>query len=312
MVLGQINFGVAGFIEMHVKRADGSVAKAAFKNLILDTFFNRFAANNTMTGSGMLCRVGTGVTPPANGDTSLVSQVASKTRTSGSEVFGSIDITNNRIVAKSINQFIFDVGAVSANIGEVGFEFAPGTDGVNAGSLNSRSLTKDSFGTPTPITVTATDQLIVNYTIEVYIPLIDYTTTVAIDINGTVTNHDVIGRIAANYGRSINDILLGANANFDWFTSCGSASVFGGHGVDPTNESGTKSRTQQEFLSIAGGKEREFTASVNQLNATGGIKVLTLAVGSTGRFYKYQFTPVIPKTTDFNLKFRVRMTCSRV
>ena len=72
----------------------------------------------------MSCRVGTGVTPPANGDTSLVSQVASKTRTGGSELFGSIDITNNRIVAKSINQFIFDIGAVSANIGEVGFEFA--------------------------------------------------------------------------------------------------------------------------------------------------------------------------------------------
>lgn len=308
-----INTGVAGFINMQVKHADGTMTETGwFKNLILDTFFNRYAANNTMITSAIVCRVGTGATPPANGDTALVSQVATQARTSGSDVVGAIDAPNNRVVAKSVNQFIFSVGAVAANIAEVGFEFAPTSGGVNANQLNSRSLTKDSFGTPTPITVTATDQLIVNYTFEVYVPLVDYTTTVAIDINGVVSNYDVIGRIAAGYNYSVSNHLEGASATGTSLKAYGSTSVFGAHGVDPTAASGTSSSTQAFFASISGGKEREFTASVNQLNAAGGIKVISLGLAATGATcFKYQFTPPIPKTTDFSLKLRLRMTCTR-
>lgn len=314
MNLGNINTGVAAFINPIVKHADGTVTDyGTFKNLILDTFFNRYAANNTMINTAMICRVGTGVTPPTNGDTSLVSQVAARERTGGSDVIGAIDIANNRVVAKSINQFAFSVGAVSANIGEVGFEFAPTSGGVNAGQLNSRSLTKDSFGTPTPITVTATDQLIVNYTIEVYIPLVDYTSTVSVAIDGLTTNHDVIGRVAQGYATTLTNILEGATASSNGFKAYGASSVFGDHGVAPTESSGVDSSTEVLFPSVSGGKERDFLASVNQLNAIGGIKVISLATSGSGTAaYKYQFTPPIPKTNEFNLKFRVRMTCSRV
>lgn len=313
MILGNINTGVAGFINLQVKHADGKMTETGwFNNLILDTFFNRYAANNDMVNSAMSCRVGNGVTPPDNGDTALVSQIGSIARTGGSNVVGSIDVTNNRVVAKSINQFIASVGSITGNISEIGFEFAPASGGLHAGSLNSRSLTKDSFGTPTPITVTATDQLIVNYTIEVYVPLVDYTATIPITIDGVTTNYDVIGRVAGGYGQTVENILKGATANNGWLTSYGSSSTFGAHGVDPTAQSGAPSGVEQLFASVSGGKEREFTAGINELNATGGIKVLALASGISGRFYKYQFTPVIPKTNEFNLKFRVRMTCSRV
>lgn len=313
MNLGSINTGVAGFINMQVKHADGTVTDyGTFKNLILDTFFNRYAANNINITSAIICRVGTGTTPPANGDTALVSQIASIARTSFSDVLGSIDVANNRIVAKFVSQFIANVGAVNGNISEIGFEFAPDSGGLHAGSLNSRSLTKDSFGTPTPITVTATDQLIVNYTLEVYVPLVDYTTTIPVTIDGVTTNHDVIGRIAGQYNRTVDDILNGANNDFDWLRPYGASATFGAHGVDPTPESGVPSGTSQLFPSISGGKEREVTASINQLNAVGGLKIITLAVGQTGRFYKYQFTPPIPKTNEFNLRLRIRMTCSRV
>lgn len=312
MVLGNINTGVAAFINPIVKHADGTFTDhGTFKNLILDTFFNRFAANNTIVNAGITCRVGTGVTPPASGDTSLVSQVASKARTGGSDALGAIDVANNRIVSKSINQFIFDIGSVAANISEVGFEFAPGTGGLHSGQLNSRSLTKDGFGTPTPVTVTATDQLIVNYTIEVYIPLTDYTSTVAIDVDGIITNHDVIGRVADNYNGTVEQILsVGAAA--DSFVSYGSSSVFGGHGIAPTSQSGTPSGTSTLFTNIGGGKERVYSASINQLNAAGGIKVMTVPMrATTGRGYKYQFTPEIPKDSSFSLNFRLRFTCAR-
>lgn len=315
MFLNNINTGIAAFINPIVKHADGTFTDyGTFKNLILDTFFARFAANNSMTqgGAPMLCRVGTGTTPPVNGDTSLVSAVASQAATTSTEVLGSIDITNNRIIAKSIRQCIFATGAVNTNIAEIGFEFAPSSGGLHAGSLNSRSLTKNSFGVPTAIPVTATDQLIVNYTIEVYVPMVDYTTTIPLDIDGVITNHDIIGRIAGAYDKTTNDILLGAENQNNWLRPYGTSATFGAHGADPTPESGIASGTSQLFTSVSGGKEKEFSASVNQLNAVGGLKIFTLAVGSSGRFYKYQITPPIPKTTDFNLKIRVRMTCTRV
>lgn len=308
-----IQTGVAGFINIQVKHADGTISETGwFKNLILDTFFARYAANNNMVNSGMVCRVGTGVTPPANTDTSLVSQVATQSRTSGSDVLGAIDTPNNRVVAKSINQFIFNVGAVVANLSEIGFEFAPASGGLNAGQLNSRSLTKNNMGVPTTITVTASDQLIVNYTLEVYIPLTDYTGTVVLD----GVTYDVLGRVAGDYGNSstVATILNGPTGTGGGFRSFAATSTFGAQGENPTNESGTASSTMTEFLSVSGGKERQFEASINQLNATGGIKVITIPFVSNiaARGFKYQFTPVIPKDATKLLRLRFRMTCTRV
>lgn len=303
-----IQHGVAGFINMQVKHADGTMTETGwFKNLILDTFFNRFASDNFMISANISCRVGTGTTPPANGDTALVSQLATIARTGGSDNAGVIDAPNNRVVAKNVNQFIAAVGAVVGNISEVGFEFAPGSSGLHSGQLNSRSLTKDGFGTPTPVTVTATDQLIVNYTLEVYIPLVDYTTSVV--INGTT--HTVIGRVAAGYNATVQNILMPGLAA-TWFSAYDATSVFGAHGINPTAASGTSSSSSTLHANVSGGKERTYSASINQLNATGGIKVLSVPVSTTGVGYKYEFTPVIPKTTSFSLNFRLRFTCVRV
>lgn len=295
--------GIAGFINIQVKHADGTMSETGwFKNLILDTFFDRYAANSSIISNSITCRVGTGVTPPANTDTALVSQVATKVRTSGSDVLGTIDVPNNRVVAKSINQFIFNVGEVVANLNEIGFEFSP-----SSGLLNSRSLTKNNMGVPTTITVTASDQLIVNYTLEVYIPLVDYIGTVVLD----GVTYDVIGRVGNGFNKTVSDILLGVTASYDWFLSYGSSSVFGAQGVAPTSASGTASSSSTLFTSISGGKERQFEASINQLNATGGIKVVSVAMGS-GIGFKYQFTPVIPKDATKLLRLRFRMTCTRV
>lgn len=298
-----IQHGVAGFINMQVKHADGTITETGwFKNLILDNFFNRFAANSPMIAPSILCRVGTGVTPPANTDTALVSPLATIARTGGSNVGGTIDVPNNRVVAKNINQFIAPIGAVVGNVSEIGFDFVSGS------GLCSRSLTKDSFGTPTPITVTATDQLIVNYTLELYIPTVDYTTSVI--INGTT--HSVTGRIAGEYTKGVNEILLASTAASTWFLSYGSTSTFGGHGINPTAGSGAGSATSTLFTNISGGKEVMFSASINELNASGGIKVLTIPFGqASGRGYKYEFTPVIPKDESFNLNLRLRFNCTR-
>lgn len=302
-----LEYGVAGFINVKVKHIDGSVTETGrFKNLILDNFLSRFANNDQMINTAILCRVGTGTTPPANTDTSLVSQVGTIARTGGTETVGVIDAPNNRVVAKSFHQFIASIGAITGNISEIGFDFISGS------GLCSRSLTKDPFGTPTPITVTATDQLVVEYELQVYVPLVDYTATVPITIDSVTTNYDVIGRVGADYNRTVNEILLASTVTSGWFVAHGSTSVFGAHGVNPTAESGTNSSTRTMFLNISGGKEAVFSASINQLNASGGIKVLTVPIGATfGKGYKYEFTPVIPKTSSLNFNLRLRFTCVR-
>lgn len=302
-----LEYGVAGFISVKVKHIDGSVTETGkFKNLILDNFLSRFANNDQMISAAILCRVGTGTTPPANTDTSLVSQIGTIARTDGAETVGVIDAPNNRVVAKSFHQFIANIGAITGNISEIGFDFISGS------GLCSRSLTKDSFGTPTPITVTATDQLVVEYELQVYVPLVDYTATVPITIDGVTTSHDIIGRVGAAYNRTVNQILLASTVTSGWFVAHSSTSVFGDHGVNPTAESGTNSSTRTMFLNISGGKEAVFSASINQLNASGGIKVLTVPIGeANGKGFKYEFTPVIPKTSSLNLNFRLRFTCVR-
>lgn len=295
---------------MQVKHKDGSMTDTGwFPNLILDTFFARFAANNTIFNT-VRCSVGTGTAAPTNGDTALQSFIAVTNQTSGSDINGVIDAPNNRIVAARVAQFEFAQGSVVATLAEVGFQFAQSAGGAFPTSLNSRSLIKDPFGTPTTLTVTADDQLIVNYRFEVWIPTVDYTGTVVL----AGITHNVIGRVADSFSATVNQLLDLPSFTFGWFSSYASTSVFGAHGIAPTDASGTMGGDTgtTQYLSVSGGKEVEPVGTINQMNATGGIKVITIPNGSSsGRMYKYQFNPVIPKTNLKVLKLRFRMTCTR-
>jgi hypothetical protein len=298
---------VKGIINIQVKRNGVVRHDVTFENLILDTFFARFAANNTLIApSAMQCRIGTGTTTPANGDTALVSQIATRTQTGNFDVAGALDVPNNRHIVSVVRQFEFVQGTVVANLAEIGFEFAPGSGGISAGSLNSRSLTKDSFGTPTAIPVTADDQLIINYTLRAITPLTDYAAT----INLSGIDYDVLGRFSSAVGVSLEQ-LLGYPNNGSQASSFGSASTFGAHGAIPTSPSGTVTTAWVGYPSVSGGKEFELTASINQFNATGGVKCISIPMANTSNVFKYEFTPVLPKTNLKVLKLRFRMTCVR-
>lgn len=198
----------------------------------------------------MQCRVGTGTTTPANGDTALVSQITTRTQTAAFDVAGALDVPNNRHIASAVRQFEFVQGSVVANISEIGFEFAPGAGGVSAGSLNSRSLTKDSFGTPTPITVTADDQLIVNYTLQGITSLTDYSETKTI----SGVDYGVLGRFSSGFGASLNSLLTMPSTGTFSSVSYGSASTFGAHGIVPTSASGSITNVYSLFPNISGVK----------------------------------------------------------
>lgn len=303
-----IDTKVKGIVNLKIVRNGVCHTDVTFENLILDTFFNRFAANNILFNT-IECQVGTGTTPPANSDTVLVSKVA-QLNANITNLAPTIDAVNNRFVAALTCQWQFPIGAVAANIGELGFVFALGVSGANMNQLNSRVLTKDSGGTPTVYPITAGDQLIVNYRFEVWIPLVDYTAT--LNISGV--DYNVIGRIGdiTSSNQSPGNVLRLPVIQSNWLESYGSTSVFGNHGVAPTAGSGTSANTQTDFINISGGKEVEMTATINQLNASGGIKCLTIPSGAgSGKLFKYQFTPVIPKTNLKIFKIRFRMTCSR-
>jgi len=301
-----MNSKVLGIINIQLFRKGILVKDLTFKNLILNTFFERFANGDSMFTT-LSCKIGTGTATPTNSDTALQNQIASRTQTASSDSLGAIDVPNNQLVCSANRQFEFVQGSVVGNISEVGFEFSPGSSGLHPNTLQSRSLIKDSFGTPTALTVTADDQLVINYSFRILIPLTDYTGSVELD----GVTYSLVGRLANNFNKTVNEFLTIPSVAAFWFSSYGSTSVFGDHGVAPTVPSGTSSSTQTNFFNITGGKEFELAASINQLNASGGIKVITFPIGTSGAGFKYEFTPVIPKTNTKILKLRFRMTCTR-
>ena len=296
---------VRGIINIKLIRGGICHTDLTFENLILDTFFARFAANDTLF-QGMTCRVGSGAKPPANGDTALVSQVATRRATTTTDNTAALDTPNSRLICSQVNQFEFPQGGVVANLAEIGFEFAPSVGGVAAGQLNSRSLIKDAFGTPTPLTVTADDQLVVNYTFELIVPLVDYISSIVL----AGTTHSIVGRIAALSGAQMELILALPTQNIR-MRSYASNTVLGDHGVNPTVESGAMVDSALQFLSVSGGKEFQFTATINRMNASGGIGAITTSINTSSSAFKYGFTPPIPKTNIRTLTLRFRMVCTR-
>lgn len=296
---------VKGIINIKLIRKGVCHTDLTFENLILDTFFARFANNNTVLGS-LRCYVGSGTTPPQNSDTALVSTIAQLPQTSSVNNPASLDNINNRVAASRNHQFEFPQGSVVGNLGEIGFVFAADQGGTQANILNSRSLIKDAFGTPTPLTVTADDQLVVNYTFQLFIPMVDYVSNIQLGGN----NYAVLGRVSSISGILLQSLMaLPINVSF---LSYASDTVFGDHGVNPSRQSGTNASTATSFLNVAAGtKDYEITASINQFNASGGIGAIGVPSFQGGTIYKYQFTPPIPKTNQNVLKLRFRYTCVR-
>ena len=157
-----------GIIKLEVIKEDGTLKEAdglniPFKNLITDSGLNSIAGNYTIGDAADYCRVGTGSTVPSVLDTALNSQTGSAS-SSGTET-KSVQYATTPYYSQHQIVYTFAVGAVSGNLPEIGF-FSDST----GGSLWSRALIKDSGGNPTTLTLLATEQLKVTYTVRRYIP----------------------------------------------------------------------------------------------------------------------------------------------
>ena len=177
---------ISGSFEIKVFR-DGAVIKrlGRNKNLIL---------SSQMASLGLLgtyLHVGSGSTPPAFSDTSLVNWVAAKQSTGGwAEVSSSLVGDNYEREDKLEHQF--NVGAVIGNISELGLSLSIS----QATNLDTRALLKDDIGDPTTISVGASDQLVVTYFIKKQINMLPTITSSL--LNGVTIDYTIRPCISAN------------------------------------------------------------------------------------------------------------------
>ena len=150
------------------------VAVPWFDNLITDGGLDQLGNVAYTTDLIDYCRIGTGNTTPANTDTGLVAQVGA-TNTAGIGALGSGLSVDGTYIYRSVSKR-FLPGAVSGvNLAELAMASA------TTGQVFSRSLIKDTGGTPTTITLAADEYLDVIYELRLYLPANDQTASATID-----------------------------------------------------------------------------------------------------------------------------------
>lgn len=276
-------------------------------NMLLNSFFSfiqnqtAIGFSNTIPARTKVVRVGTGTAEPIETQTALGNLVASAT---GGEVVSSrytetgISVTGNTWKCSATMTFVFAVGAVQANITEVGFSM---DSGIAAGGVHSRALIKDGNGVIRPITVGAADQLVVTY--KLTLQGVDEDLTGNIVLGGV--NHSYISRRPQPSPNPVADYLLAA-ASLTSGAYAASNGSFNGVGLDA---SGTAAVFNVSILAgtVPGQRRVTFTLGTQEGNLSGGIKCIRW--GYSG---KMEFTPPIAKTADKSLSLTLGYTIGRV
>lgn len=179
IVHAPLTIGVSGRFVFTVHQSDGcggvvagtARTVAEFPNLITNTGLD-------MIGNALdpnACVVGSGATAPAFTDTTLVTQVASTTTVNASTA----SYSASPEYGQRSQTYRFAAGVAAGNLTEVGMK--------NGSALWSRALILDGLGSPTTITVLATEVLDVTYVLRVQPPAADVTGNVV--ISGTTYNY---------------------------------------------------------------------------------------------------------------------------
>lgn len=307
----EIKSELEGIIKLEVIREDGTLKEAAglnvpFKNLITNAGLDYVAGNSAINNCINYCRVGTGSTPPAVTDTTL----AAKTGTAspqGSQT-NSVQTTTLPYYSQHVRVYTFGVGAVSGNLTEIGFFSSAST-----GTMWSRALIKDSGGNPTTLTLLATEQLKVTYTVIRYLP-------------ATVTGSFTLNTNGVN--STINYTLTPANISSSgpWYESrtsattmyigCYETDVLGAVTSRPSGAV-SPSSTASASTYISGTYQQTFapTFAISDANFTTGIGSIIFWVGSTygSNYAGYQcsFSPKIMKTASQTLTIGIKLSWGR-
>lgn len=164
-----VNVGLEmqGLYTLKTHTADGTETQSVgpFENLILNSGLD-LLANNGISASLRVGRVGGGNTPPTQGDDQLDSEIAFK---SDGPFTINVNEAGRYVAFKRSTEF--GQGAAAGNISEVAISHSDGT-------LFSRSLVKNTQGDPITLTVQANEFLTLEYELRVNQPTQDFNFTV--------------------------------------------------------------------------------------------------------------------------------------
>lgn len=323
----KINMELAGEFELIVRSPRGDRTYLA-PNMVLNSGLDQaFQSNDCWK----YVQIGTGNTAPAATDTALQSLVTNtgtvQTAPSATYVAGPPDYVQTSVT------FRFAIGAlnsaVSGNFAEVGIGW------TTSGNLFSRALITDVNGNPTTISVLSDEQLDVVYRLRVYPIQTDVTGSITLDgvsYNYTIRPQRVNKNNHTSYGRGWWGVwpLFYYTSGGIGFSGSGSGGNSGSVGSDdmahmttytggigartsaPATPSGTLSATAVSapltYTLGSYARAHEYTWNLNDGNAAGGIKSLTVPLNAnaaeTGCCFMHQveFSPVIPKDATKRLK----------
>lgn len=274
---------------------------AEFPNLIVDSGLNIIG---TISGWMAVCRVGSGNTAPANGNTTLQTEIA----TTSTEVTAANGSQGSApYYGWTTRTFRFGEGVAEGNIAEIGIS-------TSAPVLFSRALILDDVGSPTTITVLDDEFLDATYEIRIYPPLVDVLDT--IDISGT--DYDLTIRAAevtATQWAPGGGFHVGSSAGFTTVTPRNG--VIGAITATPAGTGGTAVSASNAAYSN-GSLQRDATATwgLTEANIASGIRSilarygLTTGGGGLGSM-QCQFDPAIPKTSSDVLSLSLRHSWAR-
>jgi hypothetical protein len=274
------------------------------KNLILDQGLLRLIGGGGIS-SGYV-QLGTGITAPANGQTSLVTYVSSISNFQSqvdSYVVGPPPYT------QTVREYRGTVGGNTGTFYEVGLGWA------SVGSLLSRALILDGGGSPNPITVLSDEQLSVYYTFRWYPPTTDATGTIT--VNGS--NYDWTARAAGiSYAPQAEQLLSYGILGYRGIPYADlvypAASTLGTITGDPSgvaipstaaSTAYTSPNTYGEFIST-------FNPTVVPAGGVGAMATRIYASsGGPTRGIQVSFTPPLPKTGTQTLTITTRASIAR-
>lgn len=288
-----------------------------FNNLIVDSYFESFVGGTSVTNATKFsnCRVGTGITAPANTDTTITQLGGNLPRIS--DPAQNITVSGNTIQCTMV--YINNPGEVVGSISEVSIWDAP-----TAGTMTSRARIKDVAGADTSITVRVSEYLKIIYRLNVSYNLGDIAASAV--ISGTTYN--ALMRLM-NWNLNLGTDPFASVNPFVIPNSLGSCANngFGLSKATATNATALAAVTSVPLYSTsetttsvtagtytANSKSRKITwnFSLPSANIAGGVSnVLIHSAAEIGGGLQILFTPPLPKNSSLSLPISITFNFGR-
>lgn len=304
--------GFKGEYSATVLKADGTVKEFLneektlrsgdiINNMLLDGFFSMLHSRFSLDGNGAQIRIGTGTAPVLANQTALSNQINVYSVNTGNNP--NVVASNGKLIGTKTYTFTFSLGAISANISELGIDFLR----TDTGIIHSRALVVDSGGKPTTITVTSSEQLILTYSLRMEMPDEDVITETSMVLNGVATPVTVTSRWSAL--RPFEQYLQSLSGTY----ATAYSGALNSRGVAPSGVDAIGGTFSYQ-LNQNNGKNTIVSFAANELNLQGGAGIASFIPGNNHNVVitKFGFNPPIPKNADRTLSITIRQTFGRL